>query len=73
MSRGERPLFLRDFEGYERKGMYIEVLQKLLHVFSLHFIDERSAYCRLDNAEISWDSATDSATNWRVFAKLRGI
>jgi hypothetical protein len=48
ISRGEQLLFLRDFEGYERKGTYVEILQKLLHVFSLHFIEERSAYCRLD-------------------------
>jgi hypothetical protein len=48
MAAGEQLLFMRTFEGYEQKGTYVEILQKLLHVFSLHFIEERDAYCRLD-------------------------
>jgi hypothetical protein len=48
MAAGEQLLFMRSFDGYPQKGTYVDILQKLLHVFSLHFIDERNAYCRLD-------------------------
>jgi len=30
-----------------KKG-YFEVLQKFLHVFDLHLVEERASYCRLD-------------------------
>ena len=43
MARGEQLLFMRSFDGYPQKGTYAEILQKLLHVFQLHFIDERAA------------------------------
>jgi hypothetical protein len=45
---GEQLLFMRTFEGYEQKGTYVEIFQKLLHVFALHFLEERNVYCRLD-------------------------
>jgi hypothetical protein len=48
MAAGEQLLFMRTFDGYEPKGTYVEILQKLLHVFGLHFIEDRNAYCRLD-------------------------
>ena len=48
MAGGEQLVFMRTFEGYEQKGTYVEILQKLLHVFDLHFLEERNAYCRLD-------------------------
>jgi hypothetical protein len=48
IAAGEQLLFMRTFEGYEHKGTYVEILQKLLHVFGLHFLEERNAYCRLD-------------------------
>lgn len=45
---GEQFLFARSFEGDPQRRVMIEVLQKFVHVFDLHFIDERKAYCRLD-------------------------
>ena len=45
---GEQLVFAREFEGFAVKKHYIEVLQKLSHLFGLHYVEERSAYCRLD-------------------------
>jgi hypothetical protein len=44
----EQLVFVRTFEDYEPKGSYVEIVQRLLHVFDLHFLEERDAYCRLD-------------------------
>jgi hypothetical protein len=40
--------FLRSFEGRIGQKSYIEVLQLLTHLNGLHFIEEKSAYCRLN-------------------------
>ena len=40
--------FLRSFEGRIGQKGYIEVYQVLTHLHNLHFIEERSAYCRLN-------------------------
>jgi len=45
---GEQLVFGRDFEGRVGNKNYYEVLQKFTHLFGLHFLDPRSAYCRLD-------------------------
>ena len=45
---GEQLVFGRDFEGRVGNKNYYEVLQKFTHLFGLHFLDSRSAYCRLD-------------------------
>jgi hypothetical protein len=46
---GEQLVFARDFEGLTGDNKhYIELSQKFTHIFDLHFIAERSAYCRLD-------------------------
>jgi hypothetical protein len=47
-SRGEQIVFARSFEGHVGDKSYFEVLQKFIHVFDLHFMVERNAYCRLD-------------------------
>jgi hypothetical protein len=44
----EKLVFPRSFEGYIGERAYWEVLQPFAHVFELHFVRERSAYCRLD-------------------------
>ncbi|HWG34209.1 MAG TPA: hypothetical protein VN650_08575 [Gemmatimonadaceae bacterium] len=45
---GERLVFQRFFEGRIGTKSYFEILQRFTHVFDLHYVDERSAYCRLD-------------------------
>lgn len=47
IARGEQLVFARQFEGVLDQPS-IELLQKLIHLFGLHYIEERSAYCRLD-------------------------
>ncbi len=46
--KGEQILFGRSFEGVESKKLYFEVEQKISHVLGIHFMSERSAWCRLD-------------------------
>lgn len=48
LSEGEQILFGRSFEGVESKKLYFELEQKISHVLGIHFISERSAWCRLD-------------------------
>jgi hypothetical protein len=43
---GEKLYFSRSFAGSRRRS--IEISQKLVHTLDLHFIEERNAYCRLD-------------------------
>jgi hypothetical protein len=45
---GSRLIFPRDFEGRVGNKHYWEILQPFAHVFGLHFLEERNAYCRLD-------------------------
>ena len=47
LSKGEQLVFDRSFEGRVGQKDYFEILQKLVHVLELHFLEERSAYCRL--------------------------
>jgi hypothetical protein len=49
LSKGEQLVFRRDFEGRLGSPTYVEVLQKFAHVFDLHYLPEREAYCRLDD------------------------
>ncbi len=48
IAAGEQLVFARNFEGYPDRGHYIELLQKLVHAFDLHYLDSHNAYCRLD-------------------------
>jgi hypothetical protein len=45
---GEQLLFARTFDGRIGNKTYYEVLQKFTHVFDLHYLEARKAYCRLD-------------------------
>jgi hypothetical protein len=45
---GEQLVFSREFDGRQGEKHYYEILQKFAHVFDLHFLPERNAYCRLD-------------------------
>lgn len=48
IDRGEKLVFLRDFDGIDRGKCYVEMNQRLCHVLGLHHMPERSAWCRLD-------------------------
>jgi hypothetical protein len=48
LDQGEQLVFLRDFDGRSGKKSYYEILQKFTHIFGLHYMEERHAYCRLD-------------------------
>jgi len=45
---GEQMVFARRFEGRVGRRNYYEILQKITQVLNIHFLPERSAYCRLD-------------------------
>lgn len=44
----EKLIYSRHFEGLLGDKSYYEVLQKFIHVFDLHFVPEKNAYCRID-------------------------
>jgi len=46
---GEKLIFRRHFSGVAQGSSPIELSQKLVHSLDLHFVQERSAYCRLDS------------------------
>jgi hypothetical protein len=48
LDQGEQLVFGRAFEGRVADKNYFEILQKFVHLFDLHFLLERNAYCRLD-------------------------
>ena len=48
LDKGEQLVFARFFEGRLGSKNYYEALQRFIHVFDLHYLRERSAYCRLD-------------------------
>jgi hypothetical protein len=48
LDQGEQLVFARDFDGRSGKKSYYEILQKFTHLFGLHYMEERHAYCRLD-------------------------
>jgi hypothetical protein len=45
---GEMLLFKRFFYGVDKGESRVELSQKLVHSLSLYYVDEREAYCRLD-------------------------
>lgn len=49
LERGEQLLFLRQFDGNRGEPSYVELSQKVAHVLDIHYVAERSAYCRIDN------------------------
>ncbi|MFU8894858.1 MAG: hypothetical protein ACNA8J_00575 [Gammaproteobacteria bacterium] len=48
LERGEQLLFIREFDGHRDDRTYVELSQKVAHLLGLHLVQERSAYCRLD-------------------------
>ncbi len=48
LHHAEQIVIARHFEGRLGETRYYEVLQKFVHLFELHFLQERKAYCRLD-------------------------
>lgn len=46
---GEQLVFTRFFEGHIGPKNYIEILQKFTQAMGLHYVGERSAFCRLDH------------------------
>ncbi len=48
LGKGEQLVFARFFDGRLGNKSYFEVFQKVIHVFDLHFLSERNAYCRLN-------------------------
>lgn len=48
LSGGEKLIFRRFFEGLNGRQNSLELSQKLIHCLELHYVAERSAYCRLD-------------------------
>lgn len=49
LDKGEQLVYSRHFDGFAHKKGYYEILQKFAHLFDLHFMPERNAYCRLDD------------------------
>ena len=45
---GEKLIFRRSWPGAKRAST--EISQKLVHALDLHFVDERNAYCRIDES-----------------------
>jgi hypothetical protein len=46
---GEKLIFRRSFTGVTEGPSTIELSQKLIHSLDLHYMPERTAYCRLDS------------------------
>ena len=44
----EKLVFVRKIEGVDRPKLPIEINQKFIHALSLHFFEERDAFCRID-------------------------
>lgn len=48
LAGGEALVFRRSFSGYAQHRTITEINQRLVHALDLHFLPERSAWCRLD-------------------------
>ncbi|MCY4610294.1 MAG: hypothetical protein OXC38_01050 [Gammaproteobacteria bacterium] len=77
LTDGEKLVFIRPFEGVESEKTQIEISQKLVHSLSLHFVEERQAYCRLDNKgdiqtviKVYHDEGNDSWSDTRLVSIL---
>lgn len=46
---GEKLIYRRSFNGVAKGAPPVELSQKLVHSLGLYWVEERSAYCRLDN------------------------
>jgi hypothetical protein len=52
LAGGEKLVYKRYFEGMKNYNAPIELSQKLVHCFGLHYLAERHAYCRLDDRAV---------------------
>lgn len=48
ISKGEKLLFLREFEGNDNGSTYVELSQRMAHILCLHHIPERKGWCDID-------------------------
>lgn len=48
INQGEQLIYHRKFEGRIGQKRYFEILQKFTHIFNLHYLPERNAYCGLN-------------------------
>ncbi len=48
LDRGEPIVFLRYFEGRKDNKGYLELNQRIAHIIGVHWMEQRSAYSRLD-------------------------
>ena len=48
-THAEQLVFIRRFDGVPDMPAYVEIPQKLAHVFGIHHMTERNAWCRLDH------------------------
>ena len=77
LTGGEKLIFIRPFEGMNSEETKIEISQKLVHSLGLHFVEERQAYCRLDNKgdvqtviKVYHDRGSDSWSDIRLVSIL---
>jgi hypothetical protein len=80
LDRGEQIVFAREFDGRQEQRSYIEISQKLAHVFDLHWVPEREAYCRFDKrgdveevVKVVTGSGQSAYEEGRVVTILRGV
>ena len=73
---GEKLVFLRQWSG--ANGIETEVSQKLVHALDIHLVEERAAYCRVDEngdldgiVKVYHSEGTDSWRNERVVTVRR--
>ena len=62
IAKGEQLVFARRFAGVSDETS-IELLQKLMHLYGLYYLEERSAYCRLDERGDLEDVVTITRTD----------
>lgn len=77
-SGGEKLVFLRSFEGVKAYQSNIEISQKLVHALDLYYMDERNAFCRLDergdieNVIVVQDNRIDDVNKHLRTVTIRG-
>ena len=71
---GEQLVFRRIFHGANEVDPTIEISQKLIHALDLFFIDERHAYCRLDqNGDIEKVISIFDNENPDYYKRIKGV
>jgi len=49
LDAGTALFFLRHFDGREGRKNYLEINQKVSHILGLHWVEDKSAWCDIDN------------------------